>query len=208
MNEKFDRQKLKELRTRLLIPIKYALELLEANEGDLEKSEIEFHRNNINTICRLAECEEVLAEKYYHICASNVDKAIEKIHERLCFLTAHPEEPIDKIGFILWTRNDSISQYVTSRDRSLFIQSRDFEYVIDVFRSVYPIINPENGMVENNFDIVSNNIFDNKTCRIIVDRMARLSVKDQNIEIFLRALIKWFNVRLRFADYIVVYGNL
>ena len=178
------------------------------NDGDLLACEQEFHRNNINTICRLAECNEIIAEKYYRICEFDIEKSIKKIHEQLFYLTINPNESIDKIGFILTAENEILDKYETSRDKSLFIQSKDFEYVIDAFESVFPLTDSETGEIQEFFDIVSDNFFDNKTSRIIVDKMAKIKTKDPNLESFLRDLIKWFNIQLRYADDIIVYGDL
>lgn len=206
--KKIDFQKIKKLRERLSIPLHLAKELIIENDGDLLICEQEFHRNNINTICRLAECNETIAEKYYRICGFDIEKSITKIHEQLFYLTATPNEPVDKIGFILWVENESLDQYVTSRDKSLFIQTKDFEYVIDAFKSVFPLTDSDTGETQRCFDTVGHNFFDNKTSRIIVDEMAKIRAKDPNVEMFLRDLIKWFNTRLRYADEIVMYGNL
>jgi hypothetical protein len=208
MKPKIDFQKIKELREKLSIPLDLAKELIIENDGDLLICEEEFHRNNINTICRLAECNETIAKKYYKICGFDIEKSIKKIHEQLFYLTATPNEPIDKIGFILWVENKSLDKYVTSRDKSLFIQTKDFEYVMDAFKSVFPLTDSKTGEIQNCFDIVSHNFFDNKTSRIIVDRIAKTKTKDPNVEMFLRDLVKWFNTQLRYANEIVVYGNL
>jgi len=75
MKQKIDFQKIKELRERLPIPMDLAKELIIENDGDLLNCEQEFHRNNINTICRLAECDETIAEKYYRIFKFDVDSS-------------------------------------------------------------------------------------------------------------------------------------
>lgn len=208
MKQKIDFQKIKALRDKLSIPLDTAMELINENNGDLLICEQEFHKNNINTICRLAECNETLAEKYYQICKFDIEKSIKKIHEQLFYLTTTPNEPIDKIGFILWAENSNLDKYITSRDKSLFIQTRDFEYVIEAFKSVFPLKISNNNKIQDCFDVVSDNIFDNKTSRIIVERIAKIKTRDSNVESFLRDLIKWFNTQLRYADDIVVYGNL
>ena len=127
MNQKVEFSKIKELRERLSIPIALARELINDNHGDLKACEQEFHNNNINTICRLAECDEARAQKYYKICEFDIEKSVNKIHEQLFYLTVTPEGRIDKIGFILWAENKSLDKYVRSRDKSLFIQTSDFE---------------------------------------------------------------------------------
>lgn len=208
MKPKIDFQKIKELREKLSIPMDLAKDLIIQNDGNLLICEQEFHIHNINTICRLAECNETIAEKYYRICGFDIEKSIKKIHEQLFYLTAIPDEQIDKIGFILWAENEQLDKYLTSIDKSLFIQTKDFEHVIDAFKSVFPLTNSDTGETQNCFDIVSDNFFDNKTARIIVERIAKIKTKDPNVETFLRDLIKWFNTQLRYADEIVVYGNL
>lgn len=208
MNPKPDLTKIKELREKLSIPLNIAMELLNENDGDLVKCENEFHRNNINTICRIAECDEEVAEKHYRVCKYNVEKSIKKINEQLFFLTATPDEPIDKIGFILWAENESLSKYLSAGDKSLFIQTKDFEIVLDAFESEFPIPDRNNGEIQECFDPVSHNIFSNKTSRKIVDNMSKIRTSDRNTELFIRELIKWFHVRLRYADEIIIYGNL
>lgn len=201
-------QKIKELRERLSISIKSAKELINENNGDLLVCVQEFHKHNINIICRLAECNEQIAEKYYKICNFNIDKSIQKIHEQLFYLTTTPNTPISKIGFILWAENKSLDKYVSSRDKSLFIPTIDFEYVLGAFTSVFPLKDEKGNIVEDCFCPVSHNIFNNKTSRIIVNGIATIKTKDPYVEKFLRDLIKWLNIQLKFAEEIVVYGNL
>jgi len=208
VKEKETLQKIKTLREKLSIPLDVAMQLMKENNDDILMCQQEFHRNNINTICRLAECNEIVAEKYYQICNFDIEKSIKKIHQQLFFLTTTPKEAVDKIGFILWAENENLDTYVTSRDRSLFIQTKDFDYVMDVFKSVFPIKDQKGNIIDNHFSTTSSNFFDNKTSRIIVNRIAKINTKNANVESFLRDLIKWFNIQLRYADTIVVYGNL
>lgn len=203
-----DSEKIKLLRNKLSIPLATAIKLLKENENDVELSAQKFHRNNLNTVCRLADCSEQIAEKYYAICKNDVDKTIKKIHDQLFYLTASPNHPIDKIGFILWAENEHLNEYATSRDRSLFIQTKDFEYLIDIISATYPIYDHVTKRMEERFSITSHNRFDNQTMRKIVEKIARIETTDPIVESFLRELIKWFNTKLRYAHHIVIYGNL
>jgi hypothetical protein len=200
-------QKIIELRKRLPISLTEAKELL-AETDDLVVCEQIYHQNNIKTIQRITQCEEVTANKFYTITKFDVEKAIQKIHEQLVFFTATPNEPLEKIGYVLWEENKGLDHYITSRDKTLFIQSKDFEIVLPIFESVFPLKNPLNDEVQIAFDSVSNNLFDNKTCKDIVQKIAKLKTNDPNVELFLRNLIYWFQTRLRYAEYIVVSGNL
>ena len=203
-----DTEKIKILRSKITIPIDIAIKILQENSNDVELCVQKFHRNNINTICRLAECNDTIAEKYYSICKYDIEKAIIKIHEQLFYLTTKPDEPIDKIGFVIWDENESLNEYETSRDRSLFIQAKDFEYIIDIIRSVYPIYDYDTKKVEDGFDIYGHNKFDNKIRKQIVNKISRIETNDLNVELFLRELIKWLNTKLRYANKIIIYGNL
>ncbi|AFM03541.1 hypothetical protein Fleli_1103 [Bernardetia litoralis DSM 6794] len=189
----------KELRNRLSIPLNIAMDLIKEYD-DISICENEFHRNNINTICRLAECSEKKAKKYYEIFQFDIDKSIQKINEQLVVLAVLPNEKIDKIGFSLWAENESIIKYKTSRDRNIFIQTKDFDIVVETFKSVVSS--------NNYFDSCGRNYFDNEASRIALEKIARIKTKDVNTELFLRQLIKWFNDKLRYADYIVISGNL
>lgn len=204
--EKF--HKIQILKERLSISMSLAIELINENNGDLLMCEQEFNRNNINTICRLAECNEEVAEKYYKTHNFDVKKSIQKINEQLFYLTTTPEESIGGVGFSLWAENKSLDKYLRSRDKTLFIQTKDFEYVLDVFQSVFPMTDLDSGFTQESFDIVGMNYFDNKTCRIIVEKLAKIKTKDVNVELFLRDLIKWFHIHLRYAEEIIIYGNL
>lgn len=203
-----DSEKVKLLRSKLSIPLTSAIKLLEENENDVELSAQKFHRNNLNTVCRLADCSEQIAEKYYSICKNDVDKTIKKIHEQLFYLTASPNEPIAKIGYILWAENESLNEYATSRDRSLFIQTKDFEYLIAIISAAYPLYDQVTNRMEVRFSTTSHNRFDNQTMRKIVEKIARIETNDPNVESFLRELIKWLNTKLRYAHQLVIYGNL
>lgn len=193
-----DNINIKQLRNEIAIPLHAAKKLLEKNNNDVKLSIQEFHRNNINTICRIAECDDKTARKYYHICKQDEEKAIKRIQERLLYLTATPNQPIHKIGFILWAENTELEKYASPSDKSLFLQTKDFEYIIDIFKS----------NSKEAFDPTSHNRFNNETMRKIIEQIARLNVETDDEELFLRDIIKWFNSRLRFADEIVVYGNL
>jgi len=206
-----DTEKIKILRQKLSLPLNAAIKLIKEHNGDVSACEKAFHKNNINAICRLAECDESMAKKYYHICKHDVPKAIKKIDERLvCITTNEPDEMVHKIGFSLWAENESLNKYITSKADSIFIQSKDFDYVIKEFQSVFPLKRSykDSQIIDNCFSICGYNTFDNKTCRHIIKRIARITTDDPKVEKFLRDLIKWFNIKLRFADCIVIYGTL
>ena len=201
-------QKIKQLRERLSISVTEAKALIEDNNGNILAAEKEFHKHNINTICRLAECDDTEAKKYYELYKFDIEKAVKKITGKLTFLTTTSSQSLEKIGFVLWAENDKLDAYETLYDKSIFIPSKDFDYVIAIFKSVYPLYYEDTDETANSFDIKGKNFFDNKTCRILIEKMSKIKTSDHNVELFLRELIKWFNSKIRYAEYIVVYGNL
>lgn len=80
--------------------------------------------------------------------------------------------------------------------------------VIEAFKSVFPLKDSDTGEIQKHFDVIGNNFFDNNTSRVIMKRIAVIKTKDPNVESFLRDLIQWLNIQLRYADDLVVYGNL
>ena len=115
---------------------------------------------------------------------------------------------INKIGFVLWAENESLEKYTTDRNEAVFIPTEDFEYLIAEFRSVYPFACARYGRIEDSFDEYGRNYFSNEIGRQIVERIGRMKNDDPVVETFLREVIQWLNRQLRFADYLVVYGNL
>ncbi|MET3027337.1 hypothetical protein ABXT06_11695 [Flavobacterium sp. UW10123] len=200
-------ESVKILRTKISIPLNEAIRLLKKNNGDVVLSELDFHNENIKEICEKTECEEETARKEYHICNCDVIKTIEGINQKPVIM-ATGNNPVSKIGFILWPENAKGEFYKTLKRNDVFIQTEDFNIVIEAFKSVYPIQNPWNNLIEDEFDVLGDNFFDNKTCKEIVKKINQIETNDEKVKLFLKKLINWLNDKLSYADYIVVYGNL
>ncbi|QSW87161.1 hypothetical protein J0383_12725 [Flavobacterium endoglycinae] len=76
------------------------------------------------------------------------------------------------------------------------------------FQSVFPIKNPWNGIIEDEFDKIGHNFFDNAICKLIVEKISRIETHNEKERRFLFEVINWLHDKLAYADYIVVYGNL
>lgn len=203
-----DSEKVKLLRSKIAIPLDIAIKLLKDNDGNIEDSEQEFHNNNIKEISFLAECDFETARVNYLFCKYDKTKAVEKINSKQVIITTR-ENPIprNEIGFILWLEKDG-ENYKTKKRNDAFIPTADFDYVINEFKSVFPLENPWNKSMEEYFDVCGHNYFDKKTCRIIIDKIEQTQTDDLKIMKFKNKLVEWLNDKLAYAEYLAVYGNL
>jgi len=204
-----DIEKIKILRQRMSIPLNRAIELLRSNDGNLIACEQEFHSSNVADVVRMTECDEETARKNYEICNYDTAKTIDRINARQLIITTRKLRiPRNEIGFILWPEDLYGKGYKTTKRNDVFIPTDDFDYIIACFRSVFPLQNPWNKNTEKIFDIYGFNSFSNKTCRQIIKRINKIDTDNQDVASFLQEVIQWFNEKLNYADYIIVYGNL
>jgi hypothetical protein len=204
-----DTGKIKTLREKIAIPLDVAITLLKKNNGDISICEKEFHNENINEICKIAECDEETANRYYKVCNCDKIKAIDRINSRqIVISTREKQTQGNEIGFILWPEKANGENYKTTKRNDVFIPTADFDYIINEFKSVFPLENTVNKQVEESFDPCGHNFFDNKTCRLIVDSISEIKTDKPVVDRFIKELINWLNDKLEYADFIVVYGNL
>lgn len=202
-------EKIKILRNKITIPLDVAIQLLKKNNGDINASEQEFHHNNIREISISAECDHDTARENYELCKYDITKAIERINSRQVIITTRDTpSPRNEIGFILWPEDQNGECYKTTQRNDAFIPTSDFDYVINEFKSVFPLENPWNKDMEESFDVCGHNYFNKNTCRIIIDSIMQTKTDELKVAKFKNELIEWFNDKLGYADYIVVYGNL
>lgn len=199
-------ENIKILRSKISIPLNKAVELLKKNNGDVALSEQDFHDENIFEISKIADCDQETARKEYQICNYDVIKTVKRINDKPVKIGTGKFP--DSIGFILWPENAEGEFYKTEKRNDVFIQTEDFDIVLEKFQSVFPLKNPWNNTVEDKFDVLGNNFFDKKTSKHIVEKISLIETDDQNAKDFLLEIITWLNDKLTYADYIVVYGNL
>lgn len=200
-------ENVKLLREKIPVPLNIALELLKKNNYDIELCEKEFHDDNIQKICDRAECDYETAKENYKICNYDIAKAVERINQKQVIISTGKTTD-SKIGFILWPENAAGEAYKTEKRNDAFIPAEDFDIILKEFQSVFPLRNPWNDLVEDEFDIMGSNFFDNKTCREIVEKINQIKNEDEKVQTFLKEFLIWLNDKLVYADYIVVYGNL
>ncbi|MCC9074104.1 hypothetical protein LNQ49_21175 [Flavobacterium sp. F-65] len=204
-----DLEKIKTLRNKIAIPLDTAIKLLRKHNNDILACEKEFHNNNIKYIRTITECEEEIAKENYIFCNYDKAKAIERINSRQTIITTRKNKTSkNEIGFIIWPENANGENYKTVRRNDAFIPTADFDTIIEKFKSVFPLQNPWNKNIEESFDNCGHNFFDNKTCLEIVEKISNIETNDSILKQFLKEVIEWFNDKLKYADYIVIYGNL
>ncbi|MCR4032874.1 MULTISPECIES: hypothetical protein [Flavobacterium] len=199
-------ENIKLLRSKISIPLNEAIQLLKINNEDVVLSEQYFHDQNISEICKRTECDKETASKEYQICIFDVAKTIERINQKPVVISTGNAD--SKIGFILWPEDAEGEFYKTEKRNDVFISTEDFEIVLKEFESVFPIKNPWNGTIEDEFDKIGSNFFDNATSRLIVEKISSIETNNEKEKVFLHEIINWINDKLAYADYIVVYGNL
>jgi len=204
-----DSDKIRELRNRIAIPLDIALNLLKKNGGDVFASERDFHNDNIKEIVAIAGCDDQTARESYTFCNYDKVKAIEKINSRPIIL-ATKENPIprNEIGFLLWPENKEGQHYKTTKRNDAFIPTADFDHILKEFESVFPLENSCSKDIIKCFDVCGYNYLDNTTCRIIIERMSQSKTSKPEVAKFKEDVINWLNDKLKYADHIVVYGNL
>ena len=204
-----DFKKVKELREKISIPLDVAIQLLKKNNGNILISEQDFHNNHINEISKVTECDFELAKENYITCNYNKVKAIEKINSRQLIITTRENPtPRNEIGFILWPENSKGERYKSLIRNDAFIPASDFDYILDDFRSVFPLENYFDQSIEECFDVCGENYFDKKILRLIIKKLTQKETKDLKAQNFINELITWLNDKLEYTDYIVIYGNL
>lgn len=204
---RMDSEKIKILRGRISISLNIALQLLKKNNGDIELCEQEFHNDNIQTICIKTECDYKIAKDNYKICNYDLTKAVKRINQKQIIITTGKTRD-SKIGFVLWPQNEEGEFYKTAKRNDAFIPTEDFDIILKEFQSVFPLRNPSNDIIDDAFDPVGHNFFDNKTCRQILEKINRIHSDDKSVQNFLEEVKNWLNDKLAYADYIVIYGNL
>jgi hypothetical protein len=202
-----DNEKLKILRNKISIPLNQAIRLLKKNNNDIELCEQEFHNDNIKIISIKTECDYDVAKENYELCNYDVVKTVERINQKPIIITTGKATD-SKIGFVLWPENGKGEFYKTAKRNDAFIPTEDFDLFLKEFQSVFPLRNPWNDVIEDEFDKTGHNFFDHKTIRLIVEKMKLIENENEKENAFLLETINWLNDKLVYAEYIVVYGNL
>lgn len=145
-----NKEKFKELRSQINIPLAEAMNLLKQHDENLELCIKVFHQKNIEKICTETGLDEVQVQKIYKELSHlyDVDRIILGIVKKQDTLNSLPmritieENPdyIQKIGFFISVENEQLEEIYNVHDQVYFIPEFEFSHVIDVFRSVLSCI--------------------------------------------------------------------
>ena len=196
------------LKTELALPLQKAKTLLEQTAGDILAAITLYHQENIATIMADTKCERWEAESVYEHFHYDVEKAVKHIYSTS--LTTSVDGGRDKsergMGYLISALDANLNNLPK---RSIFIPIEDFDkYLLEDFKSVFPLYQPQWDKVENYFNCTTSNVFDSTTCRKIIAQLRQHSFDDEKVKIFIEKVISYLEEKLSTCTYIEVYGNI
>ena len=196
------------LKTELALPLQKAKTLLEQTAGDIPAAIALYHQENIATIIADTKCECWEAESVYERFHYDVEKAIKHIYSTS--LTTSVDGGRDKsemgMGYLISALDANLKNLPK---RSIFIPIEDFDqYLLEDFKSVFPLYQPQWDKVEDYFNCTTSNVFDSTTCRKIIAQLCQRTFTDEKVKIFIEKVISYLEEKLSTCTYIEVYGNI
>nr|DAX58655.1 MAG TPA: hypothetical protein [Caudoviricetes sp.] len=162
------------LKTELALPLQKAKTLLEQTAGDIPTTIALYHQENIATIMTETECEHWEAESVYERFHYDVEKAVKHIYSTSLTISVDGERDKSErgMGYLISALDADLN--VVSK-RSIFIPIEDFDqYLLEDFKSVFPLYQPQWDKVENYFNCTTSNVFDPTLCRKIITQLRQL----------------------------------
>lgn len=196
------------LKTELSIPLQKAKILLEQTQGEISSAIALYHQENIATIMAETECERWEAESVYERFNHNVEKAIKHIFSTSLTISVDGRKDTSErgMGYIISALDADLNSV---SKRSIFIPMEDFDkYLLEDFKSVFPLYQPQWDKVENYFNCTTSNIFDFTICRKIIAQLRQRIFTDEKVKIFVEKVIAYLEEKLPTCAYIEVYGNI
>ena len=196
------------LKTELSISLQKAKTLLEQTAGDISAAINLYHQENIATIMAETDCERWEAESVYERFNHNTEKAVKHIFSTSLTISVDARRDISErgMGYIIGALDADLNSV---SKRSIFIPMEDFDkYLLEDFKSVFPLYQPQWDKVENYFNCTTSNIFDFTTCRKIIAQLRQRIFTDEKVKIFVEKVIAYLEEKLPTCAYIEVYGNI
>ena len=196
------------LKTELSIPLQKAKILLEQTQGGISSAIALYHQENRATIMAETECERWEAESVYERFNHNVEKAIKHIFSTSLNISVDGRKDTSErgMGYIISALDADLNSV---SKRSIFIPMEDFDkYLLEDFKAVFPLYQPQWDKVENHFNCTTSNIFDFTTCRKIIAQLRQRIFTDEKVKIFIEKIITDVEEKLSTCAYIEVYGNI
>lgn len=196
------------LKTALSISLQKAKALLEQTAGDISAAINLYHQENIATIMAETDCERWEAESVYERFNHNKEKAVKHIFSTSLTISVDGRKDTSErgMGYIISALDADLNSV---SKRSIFIPMEDFdEYLLEDFRAMFPLYQPQWDKVENHFNCTTSNIFDFTTCRKIIAQLRQRISTDEKVKIFIEKIITDVEEKLSTCAYIEVYGNI
>ena len=187
------------LKTELSISLQKAKALLEQTAGDISAAINLYHQENIATIMA-----ETVYERFNH----NTEKAVKHIFSTSLTISVDSRKDTTErgMGYIISALDTDLNSV---SKRSIFIPMEDFdEYLLEDFKAVFPLYQPQWDKVENHFDCTTSNVFDLTTCRKIIAQLRQRIFTDEKVKTFVEKVITNLEQKLQTCAYIEVYGNI
>ena len=196
------------LKTELALPLQKAKALLEQTAGDLPAAIALCHQENIAAIMAETECEHWEAESVYERFNYNIEKAVKHIFSTSLTISVDNRRDTSGrgMGYIISALDVDLNNV---SKRTIFIPIEDFDqYLLEDFKSVFPLYQPQWNKVEPHFNCTTSNIFDPTTCRKIIVQLRQRTFTDEKVKTFVQKLIADLERKLSTCAYIEVYGNI
>ena len=196
------------LKTELVLPLQKAKALLEQTAGDIPAAIALYHQENIATIMAETECEHWEAESVYQRFNYNIEKAVKHIFSTSLTISVDNRRDTSErgMGYLISALDADLNNLPK---RSIFIPIEDFDqYLLEDFKSVFPLYQPQSNKIENYFNCTTSNVFDPTLCRKIITQLRQHTFTDDKVKIFIEKIITNLEEKLPTCAYIEVYGNI
>ena len=196
------------LKTELALPLQKAKALLEQTAGDIPAAIALYHQENIATIMAETECEHWEAESVYQRFNYNIEKAVKHIFSTSLTISVDNRRDTSErgMGYIITALDADLNNLPK---RSIFIPIEDFDqYLLEDFKSVFPLYQPQWDKIEPHFNGTTSNLFDLTTCQKIITQLRQHTFTDDKVKIFIEKIITNLEEKLPTCAYIEVYGNI
>ena len=196
------------LKTELALPLQKAKTLLEQTAGDLPAAIALCHHENIATIMAETECERWEAESAYKRFDHNVEKTVKHIFSTSLTISVDNRGDTSErgMGYIITALDTDLN--VVSK-RSIFIPIEDFDqYLLEDFKSVFPLYQPQWNKIEPHFKGTTSNLFDPTMCRKIIAQLRQHPFTEEKVKTFVEKVLTYIEEKLLICAYIEVYGNI
>ena len=196
------------LKTELALPLQKAKALLEQTAGDIPAAIALYHQENIAAIMAETECEHWEAESVYQRFNYNIEKAVKHIFSTSLTISVDNRRDTSErgMGYIITALDADLNNLPK---RSIFIPIEDFDqYLLEDFKSVFPLYQLQSNKVENYFNCTTSNVFDPTLCRKIITQLRQHTFTDDKVKIFIEKIITNLEEKLPTCAYIEVYGNI